>query len=80
MTERDQQRGGGAGMETDLERLAQLGIKPVVVPAGQPGDDLDVGRGGDRQQLGRAVQDAEEDGVAKRAGYSETTSTAGAAC
>ncbi len=36
--------------------LAQLGVEPVVVPAQQPGDQGDVPRGGDRQQLGRAVQ------------------------
>ena len=59
--EADQQRGGRAGVERHLERLAQLVVEPAVVPAGQPRDHRDVSRGGDREQLRRPVQRAEAD-------------------
>ena len=64
----DQQGRGGAGMECHLEALPQLRVDRVPVPARQPGDEDDVGGAGDRQQLGRALDDAEQD--RRRAGTS----------
>ena len=43
--ERDQQRNRGAGVEADLEGLAQLWIDALIVPPKQPCHDLDVCRG-----------------------------------
>ena len=57
----DQQRRRRAGVQRDLEALAHLGVDRVPVPAGQPGDEDDVGRAGDRQQLRRTLHDAERD-------------------
>jgi hypothetical protein len=61
----DEQRGGGSRMERDLKGLSQLRVELAVGPAGEPRDQNRVGRGGDRQQLGRTVCQPEHDGVAK---------------
>ncbi len=45
--------------------LRSLGSSSLVRPAGQPRDERGVRRRGDRQQLGRAVQQAEDDRVAQ---------------
>ena len=60
----DRQRDAGARVQRDLEGLAQLRVELGVAPAGEPRDQRRVGRGGDRQQLGRALQQAEGDRVA----------------
>ena len=62
----DQQRRRGAGVQRDLEALAQLRVEPVPVPAGEPGDEDDVGGAGDRQQLGRTLDQSERDGAPGR--------------
>ena len=54
----DRQRDARAGVQRDLEGLAQLGVELRVAPAEQPGDQRRVRRGGDRQQLCRALQQA----------------------
>jgi hypothetical protein len=53
----DQQRGGRARMQRDLEALPYLGVELVPAPAEQPRDEDDVGRAGDWQQLGRSLHD-----------------------
>ena len=53
-------------VQRDLECLAQLGVQLGVGPAGEPRDQGRVGRGGDRQQLGRALQRAQRDRFASR--------------
>jgi hypothetical protein len=62
----DQERRRGTGVEGDLEALAHLGVDRVPIPARQPGDEDDVGGAGDRQQLGGALDDPEEDRPARR--------------
>ena len=57
----DQERRRGAGVQGDLEALAQLRVDLLPVPAGEPGDEDDVGGAGDRQQLGRALDDPERE-------------------
>ena len=57
----DQERGRRAGMERDLEALADLGIELVPFPAGEPGDEDDVGRARDRQQLGGPLDGSERE-------------------
>jgi hypothetical protein len=51
----DQQRRRGAGVERDLEALSQLGVLAGALPAGEPGDQRQVGGARDRQQLGRPL-------------------------
>ena len=53
-------------MERHLEALAQLGVDLVPVPARQPGDEDDVGGARDREQLGRALDDAQRQRAAGR--------------
>ena len=60
----DEQRGGGAGVQRDLEGLAQLAVERDVGPVQQPRHERDVAGGGDRQQLGGSVQQPERDRVA----------------
>jgi hypothetical protein len=43
--QRDQQRRRRAGVQRNLERLAQLGIERVVVPVQQPRNQRDMARG-----------------------------------
>ena len=64
----DQQRRRGAGVQRDLECLAQLRVELAVAPSGQPRHERDVARGGDRQQLGRPVQHAQRERLAQRQG------------
>ena len=55
-------------VQRDLEALAQLGTRAVPVPAGEPGDQGQVGGAGDRQQLGRPLNGAEDDARLARPG------------
>ena len=64
--QRDQQADRGAGVQRDLERLAQLAVELRVGPAEQPGDERRVPGRGDRQQLGGPVQQPERQRVARR--------------
>ena len=56
----DQQRGRRAGVQGDLEALARLGVDRLPVPAREPRDQREVGRAGDRQQLGRPLDQPED--------------------
>ena len=56
----DQQRGGGAGVQGDLEALARLGVDRPPVPARDPRDQRQVSRARDRQQLGRPLDQPED--------------------
>ena len=62
----DEQRGGRPGVQRDLEGLAQLAVELGVGPAQQERHGAHVRRGRDGQQLGRAVEEPEGDGVVER--------------
>ena len=57
----DQQGRRGAGVQRHLEALAQLRVDRLPVPARQPGEEDDIGRAGDRQQLRRSLDEAQRD-------------------
>src|SRR5439155_6198462 len=55
----DEQGAGAAGVDSDLEALARLGVETVPAPAGEPRQQRQVRRARDREQLGRPLDDAE---------------------
>jgi len=59
----DEQRRSATRVQRHLEALADLGVDRLPVPACEPGDEDDVGRAGDRQQLRRPLDDAEREGA-----------------
>jgi hypothetical protein len=48
-------------MERDVERLVELLVGRQIRPVGRPRDEDQVPRRGDRQQLGRALDDPEHE-------------------
>ena len=48
-------------VERDVERLVEVLVRLEVVPVPDPGDEDQVARRGDRQQLGRALDDPERE-------------------
>ena len=57
----DQQRDGAARVQRHLDLLAPGAVELRVLPAQQPGQRRDVARRGDREQLGRALEQPERD-------------------
>ena len=56
-----QQGAGRPRVERHLEALAGLGVELVPLPAGQPGQQREVSRAGDREQLGRPLNRPQRD-------------------
>jgi hypothetical protein len=48
-------------VERDVERLVEALVRLEVVPVEQPRDEDEVARGRDRQQLGQALDEAEDE-------------------
>ena len=50
-----------AQVERDVERLVELVVRPPGSPVEEPGDEDQVARRGDREELGQALDDPEDE-------------------
>ena len=53
----------GPGVQRHVEGLVEVRVVQQVVPVEEPRDDDQMGRAGDRQELGQSLREAENEGL-----------------